>query len=414
MLTWERVVKFSHQYGPEVGVCDRAWVEIDLEALAENVRHLKALLAPKTEFMAVVKADGYGHGAIPVAETVLAAGANALAVATVDEGIELRQGGITAPILLLGANPSPQHIQSLVRWNLEPTLCDLDHAKMISKMLARPLSQSTDEVTVAPLRVHVNLDTGMSRLGVPWTEAVSLLQELQGLPHLQLASLYSHFATADDPDPRTMQQQQQRFEAAIAQLHAAGIPLPKLHFANSAATLCNRASHYDQVRVGLALYGLYPAPHLRSQVKLRPVLQVKARITQVKTIPPGTGVSYGHRFVSQRPTRLAVVAIGYADGVPRLLSNQLQALLNAGGQVRRVPQVGSITMDQLMFDVTDLPDVKVADVVTLLGSLGDESISADDWANQLGTISWEILCGFKHRLPRVQIRPYSGNQTPIE
>ena len=186
MLTWERVVKFSHQYSPEVGVCDRAWVEIDLEALAENVRHLKALLSPNTEFMAVVKADGYGHGAIPVAETVLAAGANALAVATVDEGIELRQGGITAPILLLGANPSPQHIQALVRWNLEPTLCDLDHAKMISEMLARPLSQSTDEATVAPLRVHVNLDTGMSRLGKPWTEAVLLLQEIQILEIIQV------------------------------------------------------------------------------------------------------------------------------------------------------------------------------------------------------------------------------------
>ncbi len=403
MLTWERVVQFSHQYGPEVRGCDRAWVEIDVEALAENVRHLKALLAPKTELMAVVKADGYGHGAIPVAETVLAAGANALAVATVDEGIELRQGGITAPILLLGANPSPQHIQALVRWNLEPTLCDLDHAKMISEALDSQLSQSTDEATVASLRVHVNLDTGMSRLGGPWTEAVSLLQEIQALPHLQLASLYSHFATADELDTGTMQQQQQRFEAAIAQLQAAGITLPKLHFANSAATLCNRASHYDQVRVGLALYGLYPAPHLRSQVPLRPVLQVKARITQLKTLPPGTGVSYGHRFVTQRETRLAVVGIGYADGVPRLLSNQLQGLLNAGGQVWRVPQVGSITMDQLMLDVTDLPQLKVADVVTLLGTLGDESISADDWANQLGTISWEILCGFKHRLPRVQV-----------
>ncbi|USR89706.1 alanine racemase [Phormidium yuhuli AB48] len=395
MLTWERIVKFS-QDQTHPGVCDRAWVEIDLGALGENVRQLRGLLAPETDLMAVVKADGYGHGAIPIAKTVLEAGARALGVATVPEGIELRQAGIEAPILVLGAVQSPPQIEALVRWRLEPTLCDRPQAVLMAKILDQ---LAPDQ----PLPVHLKLDTGMSRLGVLWTEAVPFVRQVLAFPQLRLASVYSHLATADEEDITMMRTQEERFQGAIAALKSAGITPPKLHLANSAATLCNRASHYDQVRVGLSLYGLYPAPHLRSQVKLQPVLQVKARITQVKTIPPGTGVSYGHRFVSQRETRLAVVGIGYADGVPRLLSNRLQGLWQGGDRVWRFPQVGAITMDQLMLDVTEVPEVQVGDVVTFLGTLGDTSISADDWAEALGTISWEILCGFKHRLPRIQV-----------
>jgi alanine racemase len=201
-----------------------------------------------------------------------------------------------------------------------------------------------------------------------------------------------------------MQQQQQRFETAIAQVQAASMSLPLLHLANSAATLTSPDLHYDLVRVGLAMYGLYPAAHLSSSVQLKPVLQVKARITQVKTIPPNTGVSYGHHFVSDRELRLAVVGIGYADGVPRNLSNRMEALICG----RRIPQIGAITMDQLMLDVTAIPDVAVGEVVTLLGQEGKEQITADDWAAVLKTISWEILCGFKHRLPRVAVNREQG------
>ncbi len=395
MLTWERVVKFSQDQTLS-GVCDRAWVEIDLGALGENVRQLRGLLSPETGFMAVVKADGYGHGAIPIAKTVLEAGATALGVATVEEGIELRQAGIEAPILVLGAVRTPPQVEALVRWRLEPTLCDRPQAVLMAEIVGELAPDH-------PLPVHLKLDTGMSRLGVVWTEAVPFVRQVLDLPQLHLASVYSHLATADEEDITMMRRQEERFQGAIAALKAAGITPPKLHLANSAATLCNPASHYDQVRVGLALYGLYPAPHLRSQVTLQPVLQVKARITQVKTLPPGTGVSYGHRFVTQRETRLAVVGIGYADGVPRLLSNRLQGLVQEGDRVWRLPQVGTITMDQLMLDATDGPEVQVGDVVTLLGTLGEASISADDWAEALGTISWEILCGFKARLPRVRV-----------
>jgi alanine racemase len=196
-----------------------------------------------------------------------------------------------------------------------------------------------------------------------------------------------------------MQLQHRRFEEAIAQIKAKNIKIPKLHLANSAATLVDPRLHYDMVRVGLCVYGLYPAPHLQNTISLKPVLQLKARVTHVKTITKGTGVSYGHKFIAPKDIRLAVVGIGYADGVPRHLSNKIQVLIRG----QRVPQIGTITMDQLMLDVSSLPDIQEGEIVTLLGEEGKEQITADDWANQLDTISWEILCGFKHRLPRVAV-----------
>jgi len=225
------------------------------------------------------------------------------------------------------------------------------------------------------------------------------VQLVQGLPHLDIASIYSHLATADSPDATVMMEQHSRFEEAIAHIKAKGITIPSLHLANSAATLADSRLHYDMVRVGLAIYGLYPANHLQNHIKLQPVLQLKARVTQVKTIAAGTGVSYGHHFIAPQEMRLAVVGIGYADGVPRHLSNQMQVLIRG----QRVPQIGAITMDQIMLDVSSIPDLQEGEIVTLLGEQGKEQISADDWANCLNTISWEILCGFKHRLPRVAV-----------
>ncbi|MGC9506136.1 alanine racemase [Baaleninema sp.] len=394
MLSWERICKITDKPSHEERIRDRAWVEIDLEALDRNVGNLRRLLSPQTALMAVVKADAYGHGAIPVAQTVLEAGADWLGVATVSEGIELRQAGISAPILVLGATTTAEQLRALVRWHLQPTLSSPQQACVFSENL------SADE---EPLSVHLKLDTGMSRLGVSWKEAMDFVQLVRRLPNLKIASLYSHLATADDRDRTVTNLQHQRFQEAIARLQQAGIPLPRLHLSNSAATLLSPSFHYDLVRVGLALYGHYPAPHFQSAVELSPVMQVKARVTQVKSVPAGTGVSYGHQFVTQRETRLAVVGIGYADGVPRNLSNRMEVLLSRRGQVWRVPQVGAITMDQLMLDVTDVPEVCVGDVVTVLGSVGGDRVVAEDWAIALNTISWEILCGFKHRLPRVRV-----------
>jgi alanine racemase len=341
--------------------------------------------------MAVVKADAYGHGAVTVARVALQQGADWLGVATIPEGIELREAGIKAPILLLGATNTPEQVRAIAHWQLQPTICNPKQALIFSETLANRVR--------SPLPVHLKLDTGMSRLGMPWQQAVEFTQWVQRLPRVQIASVYSHLATADDPDPTVMLQQQQRFDEAIAQLRGVGIQPQLLHLANSAATLADPGLHYDLVRVGLAVYGLHPAEHLRSKIRLSPVMQVRARVTQVKTIAAGTGVSYGHHFVADREMPIAVVGIGYADGIPRNLSNRIEVLIRG----RRVPQIGAITMDQLMLDVSQIPDLQVGEVVTLLGRDGKEQISVEDWAAQLGTIVWEILCSFKHRLPRIAV-----------
>jgi len=392
VLSWETspnlTAKQSQGFRLSHAVRQRAWVEINRGALVHNVRQLKGILKAGTQLMAVVKADAYGHGAVNVAETALGTGATWLAVATLQEGVQLREAGILAPILVLGASNTPEEVEAIAHWQLQPTLGNAQQALMFSEALA--------QLSVT-LPVHLNLDTGMSRLGTPWSDGVEFVRLVRQLPHLRLASVYSHLATADDPNPTIMRRQHQHFEAAISQLKASGMTPPCLHLANSAATISDRALHYDLARVGLALYGLYPAPHLRSTLDLQPVLQVKARIAQIKTIPEGMGVSYGYQYIADRDRQVAVVGIGYADGVPRNLSNRLQVLVRG----KLVPQIGAVTMDQLMLDVSEIPHLQVGEVVTLLGRDGERQISADRWAEQLGTISWEILCGFKHRLPRV-------------
>ncbi|MDJ0775583.1 MAG: alanine racemase [Mastigocoleus sp. MO_167.B18] len=392
----------SREQGNNVGShqnCDtyawfsqRAWVEIDLAALSHNVQQLRQLIPKHTDLMAVVKADAYGHGAVTVAQTALKSGANWLGVATVPEGIELREAGINTPILILGATHTLEQIHAIAYWKLQPTICSPKQALVFSETLG-----SIDYSSSIP--VHIKLDTGMSRLGTNWELAGNFVQLVQSLPYLKIASVYSHLATADSVDSRVMHLQHQRYERAIAQIKQTGIERPRLHLANSAATLREPNLHYDMVRVGLAIYGLYPATYLQEKIDLQPVLQVKARVTQVKTIPEGTGVSYGYQFIAPRELRIAVVGIGYADGVPRNLSNKMQVLVRG----KRVEQIGAITMDQLIIDISDVPHIQEGEIVTLLGQQGKEKISADEWANQLNTISWEIVCGFKHRLPRVAV-----------
>ncbi|HEY9880309.1 MAG TPA: alanine racemase [Leptolyngbyaceae cyanobacterium] len=400
MLSWDQTPSLAPMR------CCRAWVEINLAALRHNVTELKGILADSTNLMAVVKADAYGHGAVAVAKTALQAGATWLGVATVPEGIELRQAGIQAPILVMGAINSVEEVHAIAHWHLQPTLVTPKQALVFSDALSQ-----RGETQRSPIAVHLKLDTGMSRLGFPWEQAVEFVRFVQRLPRLQIASLYSHFATADSPDQTILRLQQQRFEQAVAALSAEQLCPPRLHLANSAAVLTDPQLHYDMVRVGLALYGLYPASHLRSQVNLHPVMQVKARITHTKQIAAGTGVSYGHQFVADRPMRIAVVGIGYADGVPRALSNRMKVLVKG----LQVPQIGTITMDQLMLDVTQVPNLQEGDIVTLLGQEKDQAITADDWASLTNTISWEILCSFKHRLPRIAVeQPLMVSSQPLQ
>ncbi|MEM9088412.1 MAG: alanine racemase [Cyanobacteria bacterium P01_F01_bin.53] len=417
MLSWDKTPALAPMR------CCRAWVEINLSALAHNVRTLKALLPAHADLMSVVKADAYGHGAVTVSRVALNSGATWLGVATVPEGIELRQAGITAPILVMGAVNAPEEVCAIARWQLQPTIVNPKQALIFSETLAqyrpeietvcsnsggkRGADNSSRELQAFPrgdwtLPVHLKLDTGMSRLGFRWQQAVELARFVKQLAHLEITSVYSHLATADSPDPSVMLLQHERFERAIADLKQAGLCPPRLHLANSAATLVSTPAlplHYDMVRAGLATYGLYPAPHLQGTVTLNPVLEVKARITHLKTIEPGSGVSYNHKFVAKQSMKIAIVGIGYADGVPRKLSNQLEVVVN--GQLVR--QIGAITMDQLMLDVSDLDTVQEGDIVTLLGEAGGHRLSAEHWAELTETISWEILCGFKHRMPRIEV-----------
>ena len=389
---------FSPQPSPEARAAtpprQRAWVEVDAGAIEANARALCRHLGDQTALMAVVKADGYGHGAVPVARAAQAGGATSFGVATLGEGLQLRQAGISAPVLVLGNLTQAEELRVCLQWKLMPT---------ISTMREALLCQNLASGGGAVMPVHLKLDTGMARLGADWQEGPRLVAALQGLDAVELAGVYSHLACADlaqSEDDGLTALQQQRFLTVLAALREQELPSGLTHLANSAGTLRSRDHHHDLVRVGLALYGHAPAAHLAQTVPLKPAMAVRARVTLLRDVPAGVGVSYGQRFRTQRPSRLAVVAIGYADGVPRLLSGRLR-VLHAG---LPIPQVGAITMDQLVLDATDTPHLEVGSVVTLLGQDGEARISPEDWSRACQTIPWEILCGFKHRLPRVQHR----------
>ena len=375
---------------PELNPRQRAWVEVSPAAIEANARLLLNQLPQGCQLMAVVKADGYGHGAITVARAALRGGASALGVATLQEGLELRDAGIDAPVLLLSALNEPDDLIHCLDGGLMPTLSSLTEAELGNRIAARR----------GPVRfpVQLKLDTGMGRLGGDWCRGAALVQAIQDLEHLDLVGIYSHLACADEPDDQLTQVQLQRFQSVISVLPDGGQGVC-CHLANSAGTLKDGSLHLDMVRVGLALYGHFPAKHLGTDLPLQPALAVKARVSLIRDVQSGSGVSYGHRFVTERASKLAVVAIGYADGVMRALSGQIEAL----HQGRRLPQVGNITMDQLILDVTDHPELRVGDSVTLLGRDGDATISPQDWSDRCDSIPWEVLCGFKHRLPRVEI-----------
>jgi alanine racemase len=356
-------------------------------------------MAPDCQLMAVVKADGYGHGAVPVARAAAAGGASCFGVATLGEGLELRQAGFQEPVLVLGNLIQPEELRNCLQAQLMPT---------ISTMREALLCQNLASGSGRPMAVHLKVDTGMTRLGADWQEGPRLAQAISNLDSIQLAGIYSHLAHADAPmDPELNPQdnqdddlsrlQLQRYESVLAEVQNQGLAVGCRHLANSAGTLRSPSLHFDLVRVGLALYGHPPASHLAETVPLRAAMQVLARVTMVRLVPAGVGVSYGHRYRTSRPTRLAVVAIGYADGVPRQLSNRMEVLY-AG---RRLPQVGAITMDQLVVDATEAPELEIGGVVTLLGSQGSASITPADWSARCDTIPWEVLCGFKRRLPRL-------------
>ena len=375
--------------------CNRAWVEVDSQAIENNSRVLKKFIKKDCLLMAVVKADGYGHGAITVSKAALLGGADSLGVATLEEGIELRKSGLDCPILILGNLTSGEELYSSFYWNLVPTISGIREA-----IICNHIAESHRN----KFSIHLKVDTGMTRLGCNQNEVHELVSKIDSLKNISLEGIYSHLALADqDPSNKTFstnftQVQRNRFTEILKIIEDREKLLCR-HLANSAATLSDRRLHFDMVRVGLSLYGYYPNSAFESDLKLKPALKVKARVTFIRDVPIGTGVGYGHLFKTKRKSRLAVVAIGYADGVNRTLSGKISASIDGV----LVPQVGSIAMDQTVFDITDKPDIKIGHVLTLLGTDGEMFISPHEWSDLSGSIPWEVLCGFRNRLPRVVI-----------
>ncbi|QXC60350.1 alanine racemase [Aquihabitans sp. G128] len=365
------------------------WADVDLDAVTANVRALRAVVGPVL-FCAVVKADGYGHGAVPVASAALAGGADLLGVALVAEGAELRDAGSAAPILVL-SQASPDELDVLVGCDLEATAYTEAGVAGLAAA-ARRAGRGAER----PVRVHLKVDTGMHRVGAQPDEVVALARSIDVEPGLALASVFTHCAVADEPDDPFTAEQLRRYEEVLADLAAAGIDVPLRHAANTAAAIAHPDARYDVVRCGIGIYGLDPSAEVAGRVPLRPAMALRSRVSHVKRVAAGEGISYGLRYRPERETTIATVPLGYADGVPRALSSVGAEVLVGG---RRRPIAGTVTMDQFLVDCGDDP-VAVGDDVVLLGEQGGDRIGADDWARRLGTISYEIVCGISTRVPR--------------
>lgn len=364
------------------------WAEIDLSAIRHNIEYMRSLLAPRTQIMAVVKANGYGHGAYQVALTALDCGVQRLGVALVEEALELREKGIVVPIHLLSEPPWDSE-EELLRYHLMPTIYTYEAAKRISDYFWL-------ENRICP--VHVKIDTGMHRVGMDPEEAEELILKIMGLPGLKIEGLMTHFAVADDPtNPYTMDQFK-KFCRIIDALRRRKIIFRLNHCANSAATINFKETHLDMVRLGITLYGLNPSP--KTVVRgLKPALSLKAKVSFIKELEEGERISYGLTYRTDRKSLIATIPIGYGDGYSRLLSNRALVLIKG----KRAPVVGRVTMDQIMVDVTDIEEVEVGAEAVLIGHQGKESISADELAELVGTINYEIVCMIGQRVPRVYV-----------
>lgn len=359
-----------------------AWVEINLEHLANNIQEIKKGIPKTKKLMAIVKADAYGHGAQMLAQTMLASGVDAFGVSSVDEGLDLRQAKVKAPILVVGAVPV-WAVEAAAQNDIAISIFNETHLKACKEVYER--------TGIRP-KVHVKIDTGMNRIGVRSENGGEYIREVQSADYLQFEGIFTHLAAAEEE--KETSEQFRRWNEAIGGIDTKGL---LLHIQNTAGTFA-----YDfpsnMVRVGISLYGLYPdlPPKYNYKPKLKQVMSLKGRITNIHEVQTGEGVSYAHTFQAYEPTRVATIPIGYADGVSRNLSNKIYAKLNG----QKIRQIGNITMDQMIFDLADV-EAEVGDVVTLLD---EEDLSLDSWAEILGTINYELTCRLKVRLPRVYTR----------
>ena len=367
---------------------DSTYVKIDLDVIAANFDAVRQKAG--VPVMAVVKADAYGHGAIQVAR-LLQDKCAFFGVSSMLEALELRQAGLTAPILILGRTPVSAFPHA-VQENIRPTIFHYDDAAALS---AEALRQGKTA------RFHLAVDTGMGRIGFqPTAEAADICADIAKLPGIEVEGLFSHFATADCADLSKARMQAQLFDDFCAMLKARNIEVPIRHLDNSAG-LMNFPNHYEMVRSGIVTYGMYPSGEVAPELlPLRPALQWLSRVTHVKLLPPGRPISYGGTFVTQRPTMVATVPVGYADGYRRSLSGKFHVLIHG----KKAPILGRICMDQLMVDVTDIPDVKLDDTVTLVGRDGDEQITVEQIAAAADSFNYEFVCGISRRVPRIYCR----------
>ncbi len=361
---------------------------VSLDSLARNLGRVRDRVGD-IQIMGVVKADAYGHGAFPVARTLVEAGATWLGVALPEEGVQLRHQGLQVPILVMGPTP-PDQGPLLSEYRLDQMVYHPFHA--------RALSASTGGSREA-VRVHLKIDTGMGRLGIHPSEAAAGAKAIVHLPGLELGGVMTHFAAADAADKGHALEQLRRFLEAVREIEAAGIAVPLRHAANSAAILNLPETHLDMVRPGIALYGYPPSLFVSQGHPWEPVLTFMTRIAQMKKVPKGGTVSYGCTYVAPRDILVATLPVGYADGYNRLFSNQGEVLIRG----QRAPVIGRVSMDMIMIDVTDVGGAQEGEEVILLGRQGDQAFSADEWAARLGTISYEILCNISKRVPRTYI-----------
>jgi len=367
------------------------WAEVDLDCLAHNMRAVRRIVPQRAKVMACVKADGYGHGAPEAAEAFLGSGADRLATATLDEAVQLRRLGFEAPILCLGYVPEYLY-GGLLEHGIAATIYMVEHARTLSEAASRMGVEAV---------VHVKVDTGMGRLGFHvGDEAVDRIVEVSRMRGLYLEGLFTHFAVADEADKAYTRMQYGRFMEVAKDLEERGVEVPLKHVSNSAAIIDLPEYSLDMVRPGLILYGLYPSPHVdHGRVSLRPALSLKARVSHVKGVPAGTGISYGLTYVTPGPRDIATIPAGYADGYRRGLSNGGEVGMGGG----RAPVVGRVCMDQFMVDATGL-GVKVGDTAVLWGDGSGGEPDVEEVAGWLGTITDEVLCGVSKRVPRVYLR----------
>ncbi len=367
------------------------WLEINLDAIAHNVRMIRQVIGKNTQIIAVVKANAYGHGAIEVSETLLENGVTMLGVGVIEEGIVLRKAGIIAPILVCGLTTDDQ-LEPLVMHNLTATVCRLKTIQALSRMASKKKKK---------VRVHIKIDTGMGRLGIPSEDILNFIKEIGKMKDIEAEGIFTHFAATNEENGNYTRKQFEKYEKALLQLEREGIDVPLRHVASSAAILKSSRFHLDAVRPGIIIYGLFPSPKTKRTVQLKPAAEFKTRIVFLKKVPAGSSIGYGRTYTTTRPTKIATLPLGYADGYSWLLSNKGEVLV--GGQ--RAPIIGKICMDLCMIDVTHISGVQVGDEVVLWGKQGSKMISVEEVAQKTGSIVYEVICMVdKERVPKVFIK----------